>query len=134
MNLHDVMGELGTQLDTIAGLRGFGFPPDRLTPPAAVVSYPEDITYDVTYGRGKDRITLPVVVVVGRPTDRTAAKKLGEYASGSGATSIKQVVEAGSYTAFDAVRVMSAEFDVFTIGGTDYMGALFMLDIGGSGS
>lgn len=134
MNLKDVMDEVAGQLDTIGGLRTYAFPPDSLAPPAAVVSYPDDYTFDATYGRGTDRMTLPVVVVVGKPSDRSTVERLGAYADGSGARSVKAVVEAGTHTAFDTVRVMSIEFDVVTIGGQDYMAALFDLDIVGEGT
>jgi hypothetical protein len=129
------MTQIATQLDTIAGLRCFPWSAGKIVPPAAVVGWPEEITYDATYGRGMDTLTLPVIVVAGRPTDRQTVALLAKYADGSGAASVKAVVEAGSaYTAFEAVRVTSVEFDVYTIGSVDYMGALFMLDIGGSGT
>jgi hypothetical protein len=128
------MDEIGDRLDTITGLRGFGFPPDHITPPAAIVSYPEGIVFDRTYRRGKDTLTLPVVVVVGKPNDRSTVTRLGAYCDGSGGSSIKAVLESGTYTSFDRVRVTDVDFDVYTIGGNDYMGALFMLDIGGDGA
>lgn len=133
--LKDVMAQIATQLNTITGLRAFGFPIDSATPPAALVSYPEVYEYDATYGRGMDRIRdLPVVVVVGKPHDRSTLELLGKYVDGSGAASVKQVIEAGTYTAFEGVRVTSAEFDVVNIAGTDYMAALFRLDIAGEGA
>lgn len=133
MNLADVMDQVATQLDTISGLRVFAFPPDHLNPPAAVVSYPDSYNYDETYGRGMDRISLPVVVVVGKVSDRASRDNLATYADGSGSDSVKAVVEAGTYTAFDTVRVESVDFDVVDIAGISYMAALFTLDIAGSG-
>jgi hypothetical protein len=97
MNLADVMDAVGDRLDTIAGLRVFAYPPGSVTPPAAVVSYPEGIEFDATYGRGSDRMTLPVVVVVGKASDRAARDKLGAYCDGSGASSVKAVLESGEY-------------------------------------
>lgn len=134
MNLKDVMDQVAAQVDTITDLRVYPFPPDALAPPAAVVSWPETYDYDATYQRGMDRLTLPVVLVVGKPNDRSTVERLGAYADGNGPKSVKAVVEAGTYTAFEAVRVMSVEFDVVTIGGTDYMAALFSLDIVGKGA
>lgn len=134
MNLATVMTEIAAQLDTIDGLRVYAFPPDSVAPPAAVVSYPEGYDYDATYQRGADSVTLPVVVVVGKPSDRSTVERLGKYADGSGPFSVKQVVEAGNYTAFEAVRVMDVDFDAVDIGGTTYMAALFSLDIGGKGA
>lgn len=134
MDLADVMDEVASRLDTITGLRCFAYPPGTVNPPAAVVSYPDTYTYDETYGRGSDRLSLPVVVVVGKVSDRSARDQIGAYVDGSGARSVKAVLESGTYTAFDELRVVSVEFDVVTIGGTDYMAALFTLDILGSGS
>lgn len=134
MNLADVMDAIANRVDTISGLRVHAHPPGKVTPPAAVVAYPEAYTYDATYGRGMDRLTLPLVVVVGKATDRSARDDLGAYVDGSGSRSVKTVLESGTYTVFDTVTVTSVDFDVVTIGGTDYLAALFDLDIAGSGS
>jgi hypothetical protein len=134
MNLETVMTEVAAQLDTITGLRAFAFPPDNVSPPAAFPLWPSTIEFDGTYLRGMDRVTLPVLVVVGRVSDRAAFKELAAYASGAGARSVKAVAELGSYTAFDMLRVTDVEFDVVTIAGVDYMAAEFHMDIAGSGS
>jgi len=134
MNVGVVADQLAARLGTIAGLRVFAYPPDSLQPPAAVVGYPETISYDETYGRGSDRLTLPVVVVDGKVSDRATRTRLAAYADGTGAKSVKAVVESGTYTAFDTVRVAAAEFDVVAIAGTDYMACLFDLEIVGSGA
>ncbi len=134
MDLAAVMDQTGDRLDTIAGLRVFRYPTPTLTPPAAIVSYPETITFDETYGRGMDRMVLPLVVVVGRPTERTTRDRLALYCNGSGASSIKAVLESGAYSEFHTLRVTGIDFDVVAIGGVDYMAALFDLDIAGQGS
>jgi hypothetical protein len=134
MRLDDVMDQVATQLDTISGLRVTAFPADSVSPPAAIVSYPGTYTYDETYGRGMDRLSLPVVVVVGKPYDRSTRDNLAGYCDGSGSSSVKAVLESGTYTAFSTVRVESVEFDVLTIAGTDFMAALFTLDIAGTGA
>lgn len=136
MDLGDVMDEIATQVRTISSLAGrtHAHPVDTLTPPSAVVGWPEDYTFDATYGRGTDRMTLPLVVVVGRPSDRTLRDRLAGYCAGSGDESIKQVVEAGTYTAFDVVTVQSIDFDIVQVGGADHLAALFSLDIAGPGT
>lgn len=134
MNLHNVLEAIATQLGTITGLQVHSFPPDAIYPPAAVVDYPESITYDVTYGRGVDRMTVPIVVLVGRVSDRSSREQLAAYCDGSGASSIKAVLEAGTYTAFGAIRVQSVEFDSYTWNGVDYAAALFTCDVSGSGA
>lgn len=134
MNLADVMQAVADRLDTVQGLRVFAYPPDALHPPAAVVTYPETYTFDATYGRGMDQISLPLVVVVGRVSDRASRDVIGAYVDGSGTQSVKQVVESGTYTAFDTVRVADVVFDMISIGGTVYLAATFTLDIAGKGA
>ena len=134
MNVGNVMDAIGTQLDTISGLRVYDFPSELITPPAVVLAYPEEITYDETYGRGMDRMTLPVLVLVGKVDVRASRDTLVPYTNGTGSKSIKAVVEAGTYTAFHTVRVTRCDFDVVRVGGVDYASAMFTLDITGSGS
>lgn len=138
MILGDVMDQIGDQLDTINGLRVFRYPPDQPPPaPAAIVTYPDTYTYDATYGRGMDRISdLPVVLLVGKVSDRASRDAIAKYVDGSGAESVKAVIEAGTYTAFDTVRVASVAFDRITFGGqgNEYLAATFTLDIAGQGA
>jgi len=133
MDVNAVVTALAAQLSTITALRVHSEPPGTVTPPAAVLSY-ADVTFDNTYGRGMDMLELPVVLVVAKVSERTARKKIDAYVSGSGATSIKAVIEAGTYTAFDSVRVASATADVITIGGVDYLSYAFTLEIAGQGA
>ena len=136
MILSDVMDDVARRLDMIQGLRTYAFPPDKIEPPAAVVSYPDEYTFDGTYSRGADTLLLPVVVVVGRASDRAARDLISVYVDGDGPSSFKRVLESKdlpAYTAFDSVRVKKAEFDVVRIAGVDYIAALFDLDIIGSG-
>lgn len=135
MNLNDVADELAGRLETIAGLRVSGHPPASVSPPAGIVSYPERVDFDATYGRGMDRIPdWPVMVVVGKATDRAARERIYEYTSATGANSIKAVIEGGTYTTFAEVRVATVEFDVVSIAATEYIAAIFHLDIAGGGS
>lgn len=134
MNLASVMQELATQLDTITGLRVHGYPADSISAPAAVVTYPDAYSYDATYARGMDRLDIPVVVLVGKVSDRASRDKIGAYADGSGAKSVKAVVEAGTYTAFGTARVTQVEFDIVAIAGVEYLAATFTVDIAGQGA
>lgn len=133
MNLAAVMDELGDKLDSVVGLRVYRYPPDSLQPPAAIVSYPESYDYDETMGRGMDRMVIPVVLVVGRASDRASRDQLGPYLDGSGVTSVKQAVESGSSIEFDAVRATGAEFDMVQIAGVDYVAATVRFDVFGQG-
>lgn len=127
------MKEVAARLDTITGLRVFSHPVDKVDPPTAVVSLPE-ITFDATYGRGCDRLSLPVVLAVGKVVDRAARDNLAPFIAGSGATSFKAVLEGFTPASFDTVRVQGATPDVITWSGIEYLAYTFTLDILGSGA
>lgn len=139
MDLAAVMDELGDRLATISGLRVHRWPPDNISPPAAIVSYPDSYEFDATFSRGTDRVEIPVVVVVGKVSERAARARLSGYIAGSGPRAVKQVLErAGGppqpYTAIDSLRVTRVDFDVVTIAGTDYLAATFTVDIAAKGA
>ena len=135
MDMGACMQEIADRLDTIAGLRVFGWPPDKPPPaPAAVVTYPETLTFDGAYARGMDKMDPSVVALVGKVSDRTARDRISEYAAGSGDKSFKAVIESGTYTTFDSVRVTAIAFDIVAIGAIEYLSATFTLDIVGEGA
>jgi hypothetical protein len=127
------MDEIAARLDTIEGLRVHAHPIGKITPPAAIVSYPDTLEFDKTYGRGMDQMSLPVVLVVGRAVDRAARDELAAYCKGAGERSIKAVLESGAYAALDTIRVVGIDFDVVAIAAIDYIAGVFTLDIGGQG-
>lgn len=134
MDIGAVMDELGTALGGIEGLRVFPYWADRVTPPAAVIGWPDPLTYDSTMVRGGDQVELPMIVLVGKVDARTARDVVSAYADGSGARSVKAVMEAHVPTTYDSVRVTRCEFGVVTVAGTDYLAATFYLDIIGKGA
>ena len=132
MDLDAVADELATALKTISGLHVPEWGVQRIHSPAAVIPLPERIDYDSTYGRGSDHFPdLEVIVLVANPTQPAARRAVAEYADGSGAKSVKAAVEAHAYTSCDSVRVAWAEFDSAKYAGTDYLAAIFHLDIVG---
>lgn len=135
MDLGAVMQAVADRIDTIADLRVYAYPPDVVQPPAAVVTYPGTYTFDATYGRGMDRIPdLGVVLLVGKVSDRASRDLITKWVKGSGATSVKAVIESGTYAAFDTVRVTQAEFDIISVAGVEHLAATFTVDIAGSGA
>lgn len=135
MDLALVMDDVAERLRSIQEfLSVHARPPDGVTAPCAVVAYPETLTFDETYGRGMDRMTLPVVVVVGKPSTAAARESMARFCNGTGPSSVKEVLESGIYTAFDELRVTEVDFDVITVGTSDYLAASFGLDIVGQGS
>lgn len=136
MNERDVAEELADKLATITDpeLRVYSFPPDALEAPAAVVGFPETITFDVAMGRGVDRMVVPIFVVIARTWDRSSAEQFGNLTAGSGPNSIKQAVQTKPHVAFDTARVTSADRTVISVAGIEFWAATFLVDITGSGS
>jgi hypothetical protein len=134
MILTDVMTQLATQARTVTGLRVFDYPDGNAQVPALVILLPEKIEFDQTYGRGADRILLPALLLVSGAVPRKVRDDLGAYCSGSGPRSIKQVLEAGTYTAFDEVVVTGCTFDAYQLEGVTYPAALFDLEVFGKGA
>lgn len=135
MNLAAVMAEMGTKLDTIPGLNVKPYTADSINPPAALVELPDTYTFDETYGRGSDSMTLNVTVAVAKVDARNAHTELAKYANGSGTHSVKQALEAGPNTAYDTLRVTGVVFGTVRFsGGIAYLAAVFSCDVSGEGA
>jgi len=128
------MDEVGARLGTIAGLRVTPYPPEKITPPAGFIGYPEDLEFGQTYVRGSDKMTLPVVIAEKLTPARSVRKRLTDYCDGAGAKSVKAVLESGTYTQFHVITVQRVEFDPVTIAGVDMLAAVFTCEIVGSGN
>lgn len=139
MELDEVMEAVADrlgQIDRIAG-RVFAYPPLKVEAPAGIVSYPDAIEFDATYGRGVDMMRgLEVTIVEGKISDRDARDRMAPYVAGSGTGSVKAVLEAASVAPmpWDDLHVLSVAFDVVTIAGTDYLAATFKIDLAGPGT
>ena len=134
MDLFDVSTDLGAALGTIDGLRIFPYWAEKITPPAAVVEWPESIAYDATMMRGADRLTLPVLVAVGKADMRSAWEQLAAYADGSGSSSVKTAIERHAPISYDSARVTRVEFGITVVASVDYLAATFTVDLIGSGA
>lgn len=134
MNLATVMDELGDALDTITGLRVYRYPPKAVRPPVGIVAFPDDIDYNTSYKRGMDRLSIPIIIIVGDAYARASAAELIDYMAGSGAESIKAVIDGYAYTEADSVTVMTASTEIVTVAGHEYISAAFDVDVVGSGT
>lgn len=134
MIINDVADELVARLQTISGLNVYKKAPGSVSTPAGIVFVPGEKTFSLAYARGMDHIVWPVLVLVGKVDDSTVIANLGAYLDGSGTKSIKAVLEAGTYTSFDAIFVASATTDPETWGDASYAGALFTVNIYGRGT
>lgn len=135
MDLDEVSNEVRTALAAITGLRRPPWGAEKISAPAAIVTLPERIDFDSTYGRGKDHYPdMQVVVLVARPTSPAARRAIAKYADGSGPKSVKAAIEARTYTSCDEVHVSWCEFTDAKYNGTDYLACVFHLDIIGKGA
>jgi len=87
-----VRNALATNLGTVSGLRTSAELPDNPNPPIAVVQL-DTISYDEAFQQGLTFFNFTVMVIVGRAAERHAQRKLDDYCSQGGASSIKLAVE-----------------------------------------
>jgi hypothetical protein len=127
INAATVMTELGVALSTISGLRVYDFPPKSAQAPFAFVDLPETISFDGTYRRGEDRMTVTVVVGVSSQVDRASADAALEYAAGSGSKSVKAAIDAA--TVGSSARVTQAQFGMIQLASSAFMGVTFTVDV-----
>src|SRR5688500_13433478 len=120
MIIGDVMDEVGAQLDTINGLDVLPYEADSINPPCATISLPPSINYLGTYRRGMDKLVLEISIFVSMVDDRIRRDEIAPFADGSGSKSVKEVLESGTYTAFDTLAVRSGSFMVINIEDIDY--------------
>lgn len=136
MDLNAVADELVERLKTGLGPRGYYVspqPPESITPPTIIVSYPKTVEYDETYGRGMDKITdWEILALTGAVSEFSARKRLLDLAGG-GLGGVKALLEAPGQQSYDEIRVSSASFDVVTMAGVDYVSCTWLLDIWGTG-
>lgn len=129
LDLNATMDALGAALATITGLRVTDYPASTAAVPAAMVGLPTTLEYDSTKGRGLDHVVIPITLLVGNVVDRSARDALSAYLAGSGASSIKAALDGKLGGVVQTARVMGARIEVVTLGGVDYLGATFDVDI-----
>lgn len=135
MDLEQLAVEIGAALATIPGLKVPPWGVERISPPAAIIALPDEITYGATYRRGKDKIDdLPVVILVSKTAALASRKAVAGYAAGDGPQSVIAAIDAHTFTAAHDVQVASCEFDDVTYSATVYAAAIFHLKITGKGA
>lgn len=129
LDLNAIMDALGVRLATIAGLRVSDHVPKTVAVPAAIVGYPEEVTYDEAYGGGADSTVIPVTVLVGSVTDRVTRDELAAYAARAGAKSIKAAIDGNLAGTVHDARVSKAKVEAITYNGVEYLGATFRVEV-----
>lgn len=122
---------IATNLATISGLRTSATVPDQPNPPIAIVM-PPTITYDTSFSRGLDEYSFPVLVIVGRVSERTAQNNLDAYCNPSGTSSVKAAIESdktlsGTASTCRVTDVKSAQ--QLVIGDITYLAVEFTVQV-----
>jgi predicted nucleic acid-binding Zn-ribbon protein len=131
-NLTNIRNEIKNNLANISSLSVFGFVPDSVEPPTAVVGVMDSIDYDASMQRGADRYEIPVYVYVGRVDAQDSQETLDGFLASTGASSIKAQIESDTTLNSQAqsVRVTSAgNYGVYNINNIDYLGVEFIVEV-----
>ena len=129
--LGDMRTGIANNLASVSGLRTSAFIPDTLNPPIAVVA-PDTITFDQTFGRGQDRYTFSVEVVVGRVSDRASQSLMDNYCNPVGSKSIKAAIESDPTLGgkvFDCRVTEVRGYQHIVIADVMYLSVVFSIDV-----
>ena len=131
-SLSSIRSGIATNLGNISSLTVFGFVPDSIEPPTAVVGVVDNIEYDTSMSRGADTYTIPVFLYVSRVDAQDAQDTLDAFLASTGSSSVKAQVESDITLGGEAqsVRVVEADnYGVYTINNIDYLGCEFTVEV-----
>ena len=131
-NSSSIRSGIATNLENISSLTVFGFVPDSIEPPTAVVGVVDTLEYDSTMARGADTYNIPVFLYVSRIDAQDSQDTLDAFLASSGSSSVKAQVESDITLGGQAqsVRVVEADnYGVYTINNIDYLGVEFMIEV-----
>ncbi len=131
-SLTNIRNEIKNNLANITSLSVYGYVPDSIEPPTAVVGVMETIDYDASMQRGADRYDIPVYLYVSRVDAQDSQETLDGYLASAGASSVKAQIESDSTLNGEAqsVRVTSASnYGVYNINNISYLGVEFIVEV-----
>jgi len=136
VNLSDVYAEIEQRLKTIPKLNVPPIEAETITPDAALLSLPEERDYLGAYGGGLGTYPLELTICISKKAMRAATMKALEYSDPSGPRSVPAALNStpgNPYSSCDEVTVGSCKFVYIEVGGTEYLGAQFSVQVAGSG-
>mgnify|MGYP006908217833 CR=1 FL=1 len=131
-SLTSIRNGLSTNLQNITTLNVFGFVPDSIEPPTAVVGVVENVEYDSTLQRGADNYTIPIFLYVSRVDAQDSQETLDGFLASTGTNSIKVQVESDQTLGGSAqsCRVVEADnYGVYNVNNIDYLGVEFTVEV-----
>ena len=90
--LAEIRDGLKTTVGNISGIRCYDTVPDNAINFPVAIFIPSAIEFDLAMQRGTDLYTFDMLVAVQRADSRTAQDKLDAFVTGSGSTSIRQII------------------------------------------
>ena len=131
-SLSSIRSGIATNLGNISTLTVFGFVPDSIEPPTAVVGVVDNIEYDTSMSRGADTYSIPVFLYVSRVDAQDAQDTLDGFLASSGSSSVKTQIESDVTLGgvANSARVVEADnYGVYTINNIDYLGCEFTVEV-----
>ena len=131
-SLTDIRNGIKTNLANITSLSVYGYVPDSIEPPTAVIGVVDNVNYDSTMQRGADTYEIPIFLYVSRVDAQDSQETLDAYLNSSGASSIKQQCESDLTLGgvASSVRVIEADnYGVYNVNNTDYLGVEFTVEV-----
>ena len=131
-SLSSIRSGIATNLGNISSLTVFGFVPDSIEPPTAVVGVVDNIEYDTSMSRGADTYTIPVFLYVSRVDAQDAQDTLDAFLASSGSSSVKTQIESDVTLGgvANSARVVEADnYGVYSINNIDYLGCEFTVEV-----
>jgi len=90
--MSEIRDGLKTTISGISGLRCYDVIPDNAINFPVAMFIPTNIEFDLAMQRGTDLYTFDVLIAVQRSDARTAQDKLDAFVTGSGSSSIRQII------------------------------------------
>ena len=131
-SLSSIRSGIATNLGNISSLTVFGFVPDSIEPPTAVVGVVDNIEYDTSMARGADTYSIPVFLYVSRVDAQDAQDTLDGFLASSGSSSVKTQIESDETLGgvANSARVVEADnYGVYSINNIDYLGCEFTVEV-----
>ncbi len=127
LNLAAVMDAIAAQL-LAAGVTGraYAWPVPEVAPPCAIVGYPAEIPFDLTFAGGIE-FSIPIFQLVGVAADRETRAALS--AAIDGAAAVKAALDGGLSGTVSDARVASAKVELVAVGLVDYLSVVYTLDV-----
>ena len=131
-SLTNIRNGIATNLGNISSLSVYGYVPDSIEPPTAIVGVVDSVEYDTSMARGADTYEIPVLLYVSRVDAQDSQETLDSYLASSGSNSIKAPIESDDTldgSAMSCRVVEASNYGVYTINNIDYLGVEFEVSV-----